>query len=84
MKGEYGVYLVTGKRQYRGHDPGTRFEAAIDAAVEARAITRGDIQLLERVIPSIDGRDLAFGSDWPPGREVPQATNEAPEGASLI
>ncbi len=59
----HGVYLVTGKRQYRGHDPGEEFEAHLDLGVEERAIARGDIQLLRRMEP-----DLVAGSyDLPEG-----------------
>lgn len=66
MKGEYGVYLVTGKREYRGHEPGTRFEAAIEPAVEARAIGRGDIVLLRRVVPDLQPGSYRLPDNWPP------------------
>jgi hypothetical protein len=77
----YGVYRVTGRRQYRGHEPGTTFEAIIDRNAEARAIARGDIELIRHVQPG-----LAEGS-WrlPPGWIEPATrTNEAPTGASLV
>lgn len=48
-----GVYEVTGRRIYRGHEPGTVFEARIAETVAARAIKRGDITLLEYVTPNL-------------------------------
>ncbi len=42
-------YRVIGTRRYREHRPGTQFEAVIDAGAEARAIGRGDIELVERI-----------------------------------
>lgn len=78
---EFGVYLVTGKREYRGHVPGSVFEAILDRAAEQRAIARGDIRRLRTVIPS-----LAPGS-WrlPPGWPEPEtATTETPQGVSLV
>lgn len=53
MNGTLGVYKVTGRRVYRGHEPGTVFEARIDGTVAARAIKRGDLQLLEYVTPDL-------------------------------
>lgn len=44
-----GLYQVVGSRCYRGHQPGTSFEAKLDPRAEARAIGRGDIVLVERV-----------------------------------
>lgn len=78
---EYGVYEVIGRRIYRGHTPGTRFEALIDPAAAQRAIDRGDIRLVRRVTP-----DLVAGSyRLPPGWLDTGATpTEAPTGASLI
>lgn len=75
----YGVYLVTGTRQYRGHDPGTVFEAVIDGPVAQRAIDRGDIRLLRTEIP-----DLTPGSYRLPAGWLKQAPQEAPTGASSI
>jgi hypothetical protein len=48
-----GIYLVVGQREYREHRPGTLFEAKLDARAEARAIGRGDIKLVERMIPAL-------------------------------
>ena len=48
-----GVYTVTGKREYRGHAPGSTFEAFIPAGPERRAIDRGDIRLERRTQPTL-------------------------------
>lgn len=72
---EYGVYKVTGKRQYRGHDPGSTFEASIDPAVEQRAVNRGDIQLLRRVTPDLAPGSFVLSDNWPlRGRNTNQST----------
>lgn len=70
----HGRYKVTGNRKYRGHDPGTIFEARIDPAVEQRAIDRGAIELLERVTPGLE----------PGSYTLPHTATEAPQGASSM
>lgn len=47
-------YLVTGRRQYRWHKPGTVFEATLDPDAERRAIERGSIRILEVVTPKLE------------------------------
>lgn len=44
-----GLYKVVGSRCYRGHQPGDLFEAILDNRAEARAIGRGDIELVDRI-----------------------------------
>lgn len=56
-------YLVTGKRQYRWHEPGTVFEAQLDPDAERRAIERGSIRVLEEVTVSVENHYLP--EDWP-------------------
>jgi len=63
----HGVYLVTGRRQYRGHSPGTTFEALLDRAAEQRAIARGDIRLIRRVTPGLEPGSYTLPAGWPPG-----------------
>lgn len=77
----HGVYRVVGRRRYRGHDRGTVFEAEIDPEAERRAIDRGDIVLLRRVVPELVPDSYRINPDWL--RQEPQTT-EAPRGASLI
>jgi len=57
-------YLVTGKRQYRWHAPGTVFEANLDPDAERRAIERGSIRVLEEV--EVRLRSYGLPRDWPP------------------
>ena len=64
MTGEYGVYKVTGKREYMGVEPGEEFEAQLDPGPESRAVARGDIVLLRRVIPSIEAGLAVFPQGW--------------------
>jgi hypothetical protein len=75
----YGEYEVTGRRQYRGHDPGATFEAKHDPAKE-RAISRGDIRLLRLITPAVPP-GATYPEGWlPPPTTVPQQANqEAPE-----
>jgi hypothetical protein len=53
---EHGRYLVTGRREYRGHQPGEMFIARLARNAEGRAVQRGDIALLERVTPQLPAR----------------------------
>lgn len=46
-------YQVIGKRAYRGHSPGSVFEARIPAGPASRAIGRGDIRLIREVTPEL-------------------------------
>lgn len=61
---DHGVYVVTGRRKYRGHEPGETFEAKLDPAAERRAIDRGDIRLLDRIIPSIQPGTYVLPDGW--------------------
>lgn len=57
-------YLVTGKRQYRWHEPGTIFEAQLDPLAEKRAIDRGAIRVLDVVQPGLQDGSYTIPSDW--------------------
>jgi hypothetical protein len=46
-----GRYVVTGTRRYRGHDPGSIFEVRLEPVVEARAVARGHIRVIDRFLP---------------------------------
>lgn len=59
-----GLYEVTKRRSYRGHAPGSRFEAVLDPRAEARAIARGDIVRLERITPSLRPGSYALPHGW--------------------
>ncbi len=80
--GTHGVYLVTGHRQYRGHDPGDQFEARLDPLAEQRAIQRGAIRLLERIIPTLPEGDYRLPDDWPPAGADTQQTKGAERRSS--
>lgn len=60
----HGRYRVTGSRIYRGHLPGSDFIARLDRNAEGRAVRRGDIELLERFIPSIEPGSFSLPEDW--------------------
>lgn len=49
----HGEYEVTGRREYRGHPPGSVFHALIEPGPENRAVARRDIRLLRRLRPSV-------------------------------
>lgn len=58
------VYLVTGRREFRGHMPGVEFEATLDQNAEARAINRGDIRVIKRTTPSIQPGSFTLPVGW--------------------
>jgi len=64
----YGMYEVTGRRPFRGHQPGETFEAQLGPGAEARAIRRGDIRLIERITVQVPAGSYAFPEGWPQGR----------------
>ena len=63
-RGEHGHYRVIGKRDYRGHVPGTEFVARIEPNAERRAVARGAIQLLARVTPALEPGTYTFPDGW--------------------
>lgn len=78
----FGEYQVVGKREYRGHAPGTIFEARLDRNAAARAIRRGDIALLRTITPGLEPGSFSFPVGWL-ASPIDQST-EAPKGASLV
>jgi hypothetical protein len=60
-----GRYEVVGKRAYRGHAPGTEFEARLDRAAEIRAVNRGSIRLLARVDADLVPGSYRLPVGWP-------------------
>lgn len=61
-------YLVTGRRKYRWHDPGSVFEAALEVDAERRAIERGAIRVLGVVVPDVQDGSYMIPSNWPESR----------------
>jgi len=74
-------YLVTGKRRYRWHEPGTVFEAQLDPDAERRAIERGSIRVLEVIQVEVGNYELP--EDWPQGAADAQQA-ESPAGVSRV
>jgi len=77
------LYLVTGQRKYRWHDPGTTFEARLDPDAERRAIERGSIRVLEVVQPGLKNGSYALPEDWPRTAADAQPA-ESPTGDSRV
>ena len=47
---ECGVYRVMGRRDFRGHTPGTEFTAQLPPQQERRAVYRGSIEKIGTVV----------------------------------
>lgn len=60
----YGLYLVTGRRPYLGHPPGSVFELRLDRFAERRALALGDIVLLEETLPELQPGSYTFPAGW--------------------
>jgi hypothetical protein len=60
----FGLYRVTGRREYRGHKPGSEFEASLERGAERRAIARGDIELVAVVEPALQPGSFTFPRGW--------------------
>ncbi len=75
-------YLVTGRRQYRWHKPGTVFEAVLDPDAERRAVERGSIRVLEVVEPGLKDGNYTLPQDWPRAADAP-ATRDASSGSRV-
>lgn len=58
------VYRVAGQHAYREHIPGAVFEATLDEDAEARAIRRGDIEILERSVTTIQPGSFRLPDGW--------------------
>lgn len=58
-------YRVTGTRAYREQQPGSTFEATLDPDAEARALRRGDIELIERSQTGLRPGSYRLPDRWP-------------------
>lgn len=58
------IYEVTARRRFRGHPPGTRFEATLAAAVEQRALARGDIRVVDDTPPTLRPGSYRLPDGW--------------------
>ena len=64
------VYRVTGQRAYRGHRPGSTFEAHLDPHAERRALQREDIQVIHRTNPTLQPGSYTLPTGWLNTEEV--------------
>lgn len=78
---EMGEYEVTGTREYRGHAPGTTFEARLDPGPEQRAIARGDIKLIRRFTATVQPGSFTYPDGWLPTEASPPQTMRRPNRA---
>ena len=67
----YGRYEVVDKRDYRGHPQGTVFDARLESNAERRAIARGSITLLARVVPALEPGSYIFPEGWLAPSHIP-------------
>lgn len=72
------VYTITG-RAYRGHQQGALVEMVLDDMAEARAIRRGDIQLVERSTPSLVEGSYRLPRTAPDGAERGADAHQDPD-----
>lgn len=61
---QIGIYKVGHRRSYRGHAPGTTFEARLDPGAEQRALQRGDIELVRRTVPALQPGSFTLPRGW--------------------
>jgi hypothetical protein len=61
---KFGMYEVMGSRSYRGHAPGTTFTAQLDRNAQIRAMNRGDIRLVEWIVPALKPGSFIFPEGW--------------------
>lgn len=59
---ECGVYRVSGRRAFRGHEQGEEFVAELEPAHERRAIYRGSIERLGTVV--LQPENYTFPEGW--------------------
>ncbi len=69
-------YLVTGRRKYRWHDPGTTFEARLDPDAERRAIARGSIRVIEAIETKLPDGGYTLPRDWPERADAPPTRDD--------
>lgn len=58
---EVGRYEVVGHRQFMGHPHGDVFMAELTPYQEARAVNRGSLRLLERLVMDVSNYRLPAG-----------------------
>lgn len=68
-EGGFTQYEVLRHNGYRGFERGAVFEAVLDRAAEARALRRGDIQILQRATPTIQSDSYRLPVGWAKEKE---------------
>ena len=58
------VYEVVGRFEYRGHRPGTRFEATLDPVAEVRAVQRGALVVVNRTQVKLRPGSYTLPKGW--------------------
>lgn len=76
---ECNVYRVLGKRDYRGHTPGTEFPAHLDPKAARRAIDRGSIECIGTVV--LQPARYIFPKGW---LQPDEFDHPSPERGSFI
>lgn len=59
------LYEVTARRRFRGHSPGTRFEADLDQRIVDRALGRGDIRVIDEGPTKLRPGSYQLPPGWP-------------------
>jgi hypothetical protein len=57
-------YRVVGRRDYRGHKPGSRFIAHLSPEMAQRAINRGDIVIIRQINMQVVPGSYTFPEGW--------------------
>ncbi len=63
------LYRVGPKLPYRGHQPGTYFEATLPPGPETRALDRGAIRVVNRSTPKLQPGSYRLPAGWPTKQE---------------
>lgn len=58
------VYRVTGPYRYREHQPGELFEATLPPDVEARAVNRGAVEIVDANPVSLQPGSWTLADGW--------------------
>lgn len=57
-------YRVTGRQRYRGYSPGEIFVGELEPQIEARAVARGSIEVVEAGPVSLDATRATLPRGW--------------------
>lgn len=57
-------YRVCGRNRFLGYEPGQTFIADLEAGLEARAIDRGSIEIVDEAEVALDVTRATLPRDW--------------------